>query len=128
MTNDSRIKVDLDYRFDTDATAATTAITAWNATLPCPECGGAVLGYVLVDETGAHQHTRYACTRWVRPPEPPGGRSTAGDWGGECGWRGWTVPGWDDPPTHGESEFEYYENRERMDRAACAASWEIDPL
>lgn len=47
---------------------------------PCPRCGNYdVLGYLLIAEDGAHQHTRYVCTRW----------NHGGEW---CGWEGWVVP------------------------------------
>lgn len=48
---------------------------------PCPKCGAFdVVGFLLVTAEGAHQHTRYICTRWN-----VGEREA-------CGWEGWVVP------------------------------------
>jgi hypothetical protein len=73
--------------------------------LPCPQCGEHnIVGLSLVLD-GKHNHTKYVCRTWV-----PGGElaiklighppslselEDASNWGGPCGWAGWTVPGWD---------------------------------
>jgi len=52
---------------------------------PCPDCGrSAVQIVMLTDPNGEHQHTSYVCTNW---PDPMNGQ--------QCGWTGWTVPGWE---------------------------------
>lgn len=49
--------------------------------VPCPRCGNyKLLYYLLTNEAGMHQHTRYVCTFYGS------GRRAS------CGWDGWTVP------------------------------------
>lgn len=60
--------------------------------LPCPECGRhTVIGYQFEDEDGNHMHTKYVCIFW------PKGTMIGDRYQGksQCGWTGWTVPGWD---------------------------------
>ena len=43
----------------------------------CPQCDReSVVGILLVNDEGHHQHTWYVCTSWQ---------------GGRCGWTGWDV-------------------------------------
>lgn len=52
---------------------------AFPATLPCPDCKlSNITGLLLVNKEGQHNHTHYYCRTW------------------QCGWHGWSVPGWDD--------------------------------
>lgn len=56
---------------------------------PCPQCGNFdVVGVLLVDGSGNHQHTRYLCTRWDAMADIPDPDHPATP----CGWTGWSVP------------------------------------
>jgi hypothetical protein len=68
----------------TDQTGTTFAVET-----PCPDCGQrSLIGYLLVNESGRHQHTRYACTFWRSGLSPDGLRPLHEP----CGWQGWSVP------------------------------------
>lgn len=59
--------------------------------LPCPSCDQyTVVGYLLIDEHGRHQHTRYRCTFWRSGVKP----DLSGALHAPCEWEGWSVPGW----------------------------------
>ena len=73
-----------------------SGLVTWDATLPCPDCGlDNVIGISLVLQGFGHNHTKYFCRSWVKPPDDP-------EVGRPCGWWGWSVPGWDDAEAGGE--------------------------
>ena len=63
--------------------------------LVCPRCGQKrILAYLLVNEDGGHEHTRYVCTFW---PSNKGLAAMDPNRLPRCGWEGWTVPASDQP-------------------------------
>lgn len=70
------------------ARTALDAKATFDAEAPCPSCHrSTVIGAMLYDEFGKHQHTHYWCTAWLRGDTSPGLPS-----GHMCGWHGWSVP------------------------------------
>lgn len=61
---------------------------------PCPDCGNvSLLGFLYLNQHGAHMHTHYVCTFWASEEDPgvymdPDHDSTVN----RCNWHGWVVP------------------------------------